>query len=171
MATSPVNRNNMFYSEQDFQLETDIWVNYIEEDLNQTIVLYAVDHSQTTVNSIYNTTTSSDIRFKTPKELPCMYEIKEPETKSYDSTTQNAVYQIGGNLEIIMPTKVLEKYDADITRGDYIGILVDDDRMVYYVVTNDGKVNTNNSAMLGGYRPAARKIEGTMVTDTEFKGV
>ena len=46
-------KNTLFYSEEDFFYETDLVERYIEEDLNQSVVLYEVDRGKTNVNSIY----------------------------------------------------------------------------------------------------------------------
>lgn len=166
---TPVNRNKMFYSEEDFDLETDIVMGYMEEDLNQTVVVYEVDRDKTSQNSIYKETTSG-VRFKAPKEIPCIYEVKDAEIKSYDSQTNNGVYTINGALTVHVLDKVLEKYKCDIKRGDYIGLLVDTNRMIYYSVVNDGKVNTANSLYVGAYRPAYRVVVCAPVDENEFNG-
>ena len=157
-------KNNMFYSEEDFSYETDLIERYIEEDINQSVVLYEVDRSKTNVNAIYKEATSGNIRYKAPREIPCMYEIK-------DSEISNGVYTQDGNLQIYVLTRTLEKYKADVKRGDYIGVQIDLNRMKYYTVVNDGKVNTANTHMVGGYKPAWRTIECTLVSDiSEFNG-
>ncbi len=164
-------KNNMFYSEEDFFYETDLVERYIEEDLNQSVVLYEVDRVKTNVNAIYKEATKGNIRYKAPKEIPCMYEIKDSETKSFDSKSSTGVYQQDGNLVMYVLDKTLEKYKADIKRGDYIGVQIDTNRMTYYNVVNDGKVNTANTHMIGGYKPAWRTIECTLVSDiSEFNG-
>ena len=164
-------KNNMFYSEEDFSYETDLIERYIEEDINQSVVLYEVDRSKTNVNAIYKEATSGNIRYKAPREIPCMYEIKDSEIKSFDNKTSNGVYTQDGNLQIYVLTRTLEKYKADVKRGDYIGVQIDLNRMKYYTVVNDGKVNTANTHMVGGYKPAGRTIECTLVSDiSEFNG-
>ena len=42
-------KNNMFYSEEDFSYETDLIERYIEEDINQSVVLYEVDRDRKSV--------------------------------------------------------------------------------------------------------------------------
>lgn len=164
-------KNNMFYSEEDFFYETDLVERYIEEDLNQSVVLYEVDRGKTNVNAIYKEATKGNIRYKAPKEIPCMYEIKDSETKSFDSKSSTGVYQQDGNMIMYVLDRTLEKYKADIKRGDYIGVQIDMNRMRYYNVVNDGKVNTANTHMIGGYKPAWRTIECTLVSDiSEFNG-
>ena len=164
-------KNTLFYSEGDFDYETDLVERYIEEDLNQSVVLYEVDRRKTNVNSVYKEASRGNIRYRAPKEFPCMYEIKDSEIKSFDSKTSNGVYAQDGNLVIYVLVRTLEKYKADIRRGDYIGVQVDTDRMRYYTVVNDGKVNTANTHMMGGYKPAWRTVECTLVSDiSEFNG-
>ena len=165
---TPIERNNLFYSDEDFDFETDILMDYLEEDTNQTVVVYEVDASTTTVNSTYKET--NGVRYKPPKEIPCLFEIKESEIKSYDSKRSNAVYSIGGSLTVYVMPKVLEKYKCDIKRGDYIGVQIDTDRMVYYAVVNDGKVNTANSNYVGAYKTAWRIVTCSPVDNNEFNG-
>jgi hypothetical protein len=100
-----------------------------------------------------------------------MYEIKDSEIKSFDNKSTTGVYTQDGNLVMYVLTKTLEKYKTDIKRGDYIGVQVDTNRMKYYTVVNDGKVNSTNTHMIGGYKPAWRTIECTLVSDiSEFNG-
>ena len=49
----PVNRNRLFYGEDSFKFERDVGKNYIEQDMNQTAVLYRVDISKSNVDAIY----------------------------------------------------------------------------------------------------------------------
>ena len=164
-------KTNMFYSEEDFNFETEIVEGYIEEDLNQSVVLYEIDRRKTNVNAIYKEATSGNIRYKAPKEIPCMYEIKDSETKSFDSKSSNGVYTQDGNLVLYVLVRTLQKYNADIKRGDYIGVQIDTNRMKYFTVVNDGKVNSSNTHLIGAYNPAWRTVECTLVSDiSEFNG-
>lgn len=164
-----VNRNNMFYSEDDFQYETDLMLNYLEEDLNQTVVVYEVDRKRTNMNTVYQEA-NGRIFYKPPKEIPCLYEISDSEMKSYDQNTMNGVYSVSGGLTVYVLDKALEKYKCTISRGDYIGVLVEPNRMVYFSVVDDGKVNTSNKYVLGGYRTAWRQVKAAPCTLEEFSG-
>ena len=166
---TPISRNNKFYSEEDFQFELDLIEEYLEEDLNQTIVVYEVDRLKTNTDSIYKETKQT-IRYKPPKELPCMFEIKDSQTKSYDNANNNGVYAISGNLVAYIPVFMFEKYKCDIKRGDYIGVQIDTQRMAYFVVTDDGKVNTSNKNYVGAFKTAWREINCTPTLETEFNG-
>lgn len=165
------NKNNLFYSEKDFDYETDLVERYIEEDLNQSVVVYEVDRTKTNINSIYKEATKGNIRYKAPRELPCMYKIEDSEIKSFDNKSATGVYVQDGNLVIYCLVRTMEKYRVSIKRGDYIGVQIDTNRMKYYTVVNDGKVNSSNTHMIGGYKPAWRTIECTLVSDiSEFNG-
>lgn len=167
--STPITRNNLFYSDEDFQLEVDIVMGYMEEDTNQTVVVYEVDRTKTIVNDIYQESVSN-IRFKPPTEIPCLYEIQDNQLMSYDSQTNTGVYSITGNLKIYVLEKTFTKYKCDIRRGDYLGIQIDTDRMVYFSVVNDGKVNTSNQMVIGAYKTAWRVIEASPCTLDEFNG-
>ena len=141
---------------------------YIEEDLNQSIVVYEVYSSKTNTDTIYKEA-KHVIRYKTPKELPRIFEIKDSQTKSYDSNTNNGVYSISGNLTAYIPVFMFEKYGCNIKRGDYVGVQIDTQRMAYFVVTNDDKVNTANNHYIGAYRTAWRVIEGAPTVEFDGK--
>jgi len=167
---TPVTRNNMFYSKEDFDLEMDLVEGYMEEDVNQTVVVYQVDRKATQINDIYKETNTT-VHFLPPVEIPCLYEIQDQTLKSYESKTQTGVYSISGNLKLYVNLLSFQKYDFDIKRGDYIGVLIEENRMYYWVVTNDGKVNTANQLVLGAYKTGFRIIEAAPVTDAEFKAL
>lgn len=168
--TTPITRNNLFYSKDDFDMEMEILEGYFEEDLNQTVVVYQVDRLATQVNDIYKEA-NTKIHFKTPVEVPCMYEIQDQTLKSYDTKTQNGVYSLNGNLKIYINLLSFDKYGFDIKRGDYIGVMIEENRMYYWVVTNDGKVNTANQLVVGAYKTGFRVIDAAPVTDEEFKAL
>ena len=167
---TPIIKNTKFYSEEDFEYETDLLMEYLEEDLNQTVVIYEVDRQKTNVNDIYKDARENQIRFKMPREIPCMYEIRESELKTLDSKTNTGLYAVGGTLTLHVMDKILEKYKCDIRRGDYIGVKIDVNRMVYYSVVNDGKVNTANVNVVGAYKPVWRVVTCAPVDIKEFSG-
>lgn len=165
---TPINRNNLFYSEEDYQLETDLVEGYFEEDLNQTVIVYEVDRKRTNVNDIYKEAKKDMIRFKTPKEVPCMFEIEEPQLNAFDSQSNTGTYQISGNLKVYIMPKTLEKYKCDIKRGDYLAIQIDTNRLSYFTVTDDGKVNNSNKNVIGAYKTGWRCISASPCQ--EFNG-
>lgn len=165
--TKPISRNNLFYSQEDFDLECEILEGYIEEDLGQSVVLYEIDRKRTNVSDIYQES-KGKVRYKPPKEVPCMYQIQKSDTKAIDKNTATGVYAVSGNLTLYVMPITLKKYRCDIRRGDYIGVQVDQDRMAYFVVTDDGKVNYANENLVGAFKPAWRKCECAPATLAEF---
>lgn len=164
-----ITRNAMFYSEEDFNMECEILEGYLEEDLNQSVIVYEVDRTRTQTDVTYKES-KNKIRFKPPREIPCMYEIKSSETRSYDSKTANGVYSIIGNMTLYVMPSILRKYHCDIRRGDYIGVKIDEGKTVYFVVSNDGKVNWANETFVGAYKPAWRRLDCAPATLEEFSG-
>lgn len=167
---TPITRNNMFYSDEDFQFEMDIVDGYLEEDTNQTVVVYQVDRVKTQRNDIYKDANKA-VKFKMPVEIPCLYEVSETQMKSYDGKSQNAAYALQGNLKVYVTTTTLRKYGVDIKRGDYLGVMIEEGRMYYWVVVNDGKLNTANQSVVGAYKTGFRVIDASPVTDEEFKAM
>ncbi len=164
-------RNKLFYDEIDFQYETEMFEGYIEEDVNQVVVLYEVDRTKTNVNSVYNEASNGQIRYKPPREIPCVYDLGNAQIRSFDGKSSNGIYTQDGNLTIHVLVRTLEKYGCEIRRGDYIGVMIESNRMKYFTVINDGKVNTATNQMIGLYKPAWRVIDCTPVSDiTEFRG-
>ena len=167
----PIKRNNKFFSEEDFELELDFAKEYIEQDANQTIILYQVDYSKTKVNDIYKEAQKDSIRFLSPIELPVIYEVDDAELKAYGNKIQKGVYAQTGKLKFSVLISTLEEYNCDISRGDYIGVQIDSKHREYFTVTNDGRVGSmSNRFTMYGKVPYARQIECASVDKNEFNG-
>ena len=167
----PIKRNNKFFGKEDFDLELNFSMEYMEQDMNQTIILYEVDLEKTKVNSVYKEATKESIKFKTPVEVPCIYEIQDAEMKPYDTKLVKGVYSKPGKLTFSVLIKTLEELECDIKRGDYIGIQIDTSHREYFTVTDDGRVaSTANRFTMYGTKPYARKIECASVDLGEFNG-
>lgn len=167
----PIKRNNKFFGGEDFDLELDFAKEYIEQDANQTIILYRVDLEKTQVNDIYKEAKKDAVRFLPPIELPVVYEIGESEMKAYGTKMQKGIYVQTGKLTFTVLLSTLEEYGCDISRGDYIGVQINTNHREYFTVTDDGRVaTTSNRYSLYGTMPYARKIECASVDLGEFNG-
>ena len=161
----------MFFSKADFDLEIELARDYMENDMNQTIVLFEVDLSKTNINDIYHEANKKNIRFKPPVELTVRYEINQSEMRSYDKTTNKGLYSKPGILDFTILNTTLEEVDRDIKRGDYIGVQVTPDEMIYFTVFDDGKVASYaNTNTLYGVKPFYRQIKCNYVDPSEFEG-
>lgn len=161
----------MFFSESDFNFEMELARDYLEQDMNQTVVLFEVDLSKTNTNDIYHEASKKNIKFKPPVELTVRYEISESEMRSYDKNTSKGIYSKPGVLSFTVLNVTLEEVGRDIKRGDYIGIQVTPEEMVYYTVFDDGKVASYaNANTLYGIKPFYRQIKCNYVDPAEFEG-
>lgn len=167
---NPITRNSMFMSQSDFDYEMMIGRNYVEQDMGQTIVLYEVDLDNTKINDIYMDSEKDGIRFKTPVELPVVYELEEPDLKQYDKTHQKGVYVKMGKLTFGVYEMTLVENECDIKRGDYIGLQVTHEKMEFFTVIDDGRMNYANKMSYYGRQPYYRKVVCASVDKNEFNG-
>lgn len=166
----PIKTNTKFFSKEDYDFEVSLILEYLENDVQQSVVLYEVDLEKTNMNAVYKETQNGGIRFKTPKELTCLYEIEEAETRTFDKKTNTGIYSINGKLKIEVLQYTLDEQKCEIKRGDYIGVVVEPTKMVYFTVVDDGKVNHDNRHLLLGMKPVWRSIVCAPVDKNEFDG-
>ena len=171
MRKNPINRNKMFFSKEDFNLEMEIAREYMEHDMNQTVVLFEIDLSKTNTDDIYHEANKRNIRFKPPIELTVRYEISDSEMRSYDKNTNKGMYAKPGVLSFTVLNDTLEEVNRDIKRGDYIGVQITPEEMIYFSVFDDGKIASySNSNTLYGIKPFFRNIKCNYVDPAEFEG-
>ena len=167
----PISRNNMFYSEESFQFETEIAKTYLEQDVNQTVILYSVDIEKSTIDGVYGESEKNKLAFFPPIEIHCLYNLQQSELKAYESTSNLGTYVKPGTLTVNVMQDTLDELGVDIKVGDYIGVLVTEDNMIYYSVNDNGRINYDNAKTTFGYKPMWRKIECNYVDTTEFNGI
>lgn len=168
---NPIKRNNKFFGSEDFDLHMFWMQEYIEQHANQNVILYQVDLSKTQVNDTYVEAKKNAIRFKTPVELPVVYEIQDAEMKTYNAQQMKGYYVKTGKLVFSVLTRTLEEMECDINRGDYIGIQITPEHMEFFVVADDGRVGSmSNKFTLYGTVPYARTIVAASVDANEFNG-
>lgn len=154
----PINRNNLFYSEEDYLFEMDLGKNYIEQDMGQTVVLYQVNMSETQIDAVYGETKPNAMRFLPPIEVPCVYEIANPELKSYDKSKNLATYLKTGKLTVGVYQASLDELGVDIKKGDILMVQVTPTHGEYFTVANDGRNNYDNAHTMYGTVPLYRTI-------------
>lgn len=166
----PINRNNLFFSEESYQFDIDLGKNYIEQDTNQTVILYEVDLEKTNLSSVYKESLSNGIVFKTPVELHVLYEIETPTLESYDTSKNLGTYVKNGKLTFGLYQQTLDELGVKIKNGDYIGVQVSQTHMEYYTVVNDGRINYDNEHSIYGYLNPFRSIVCASIDPSEFNG-
>jgi hypothetical protein len=173
MATNkkiPITRNNKWMSKEDFDLEVQYGREFVESDLNQTVVLYRVDREASQTDALYGEANKSEIRYKTPVELKVIGRIMEPENKTYNDNGSLNYLQPGQFVFGVYQAQ-LDELQCEIIYGDYVGYAVTETEMVFYSVVNPGQVNYDNQHTIFGYLPAFRTITCAPLQDDEFNGI
>lgn len=169
---SKLNRNPMFYSESDYKFDTEIGMDYIEQDINQTLLLFRIDREKSTIVDIYGEAVDNvSVSYKEPIEINVILLLEQTKNKTYDKTQNLARYAQIGNLKFGVYEKTLKDNEIDISYGDYVGLQVTADQMEYFEVTNDGRINFDNKHSMFGYKPFYRTIECVSVDKNVFNGI
>ena len=166
----PVTRINKFFSDEDFLLETSLSREFIEGDLNMTVILYRVDRNKSAVDDLYGESTIEEIRYLPPVELAGLVKIEPPQNKNYAPKSSMRYLEVG-NLTFSVHQALLDELDIDIRYGDFIGYPVDEKTLKYFTVVNDGKIFFDNQHTNKGFRGFYRTILCSPVNDSEFKGI
>lgn len=161
----PINRNNLFYSEEDFLFDTEIGKEYLEEDVNQTLILYQIDIEKSNLDTTYQESNKKRLAFKAPIELHVLYKIDKPQLMNYDKSKNLGVYVKSGILTFGVYQYTLDELECDIHIGDYVGVLVDNNHIEYFEIVNDGRNNFDNEHSVFGYKPSYRSITAAPVSD------
>ena len=164
----PINRNSLFYDKDSFEVEREIGKNYIEQDMGQTIVLYQVDASKTQTDAVYGESTPGSITYKTPVEVPCVFKIEAPELKSYDKEKQLGTYNKIGKLTFSYYKETTDELGVEIKKGDYVGVQITPEKMVFWVVNNVNP-NYDNAHTLWGTTVLYLTATCNAVDSSEFK--
>jgi len=152
----PITRLSKFFSEEDFNLQVQIGQEYLHGDLNQKLVLYRVDRQKTDKDDVYGEVGQDEIKYFPPIEFNALVKVEAPKNSSYKGGMLR--YLEPGNLILSVYIRHLEELGVDIKYGDYIGYPESENKIRYYTVTNDGKVTSDNSHHLFGYKPYYRTI-------------
>ena len=165
----PITRISKFFSSEDFKLEQEVGMEWLHGDMHFTLVVFRVDQRLSNVDDVYGESGQEEIRYKPPVEFNAYVKIDQPQNKTY---AKGLVDQMEpGNMTLGVYMKHLQELDIDIKYGDYIGYPEKEDKMRYYVVTNDGRVTSDNKHTIGGYKAFYRTIECSFVSEDEFRGI
>lgn len=166
----PVTRLNKFFSDEDFLLEQNLSREFIEGDLNMTVILYRVDRTKSAVDDLYGESTTDELRYLPPVELSGLVKIEQPQNKNYSPKGSMRFLEVG-NMIFSVHQALLDELDVEITYGDFIAYPISETSLKYFTVANDGKVYFDNAHTNKGFRGFYRTITCTPVNDSEFKGI
>jgi hypothetical protein len=165
----PITRLGKFFGAEDYSLDIGMGSEWLEGDMNFTVVLYRIDRHKTKADSVYGEVTEDGIQFLAPVELKGLVQVIAPSSKNYG--TSRVELQEPGNMKFSIYQKTLDDLGVEIFQGDYFGYYESEDRVRYYVVSDDGYVRSDNKHTYGGYKPFYRSIIATYVSENEFKGI
>ena len=165
----PITRLGKFFGGEDYSLDIGMGEEWLLGDMNFTIVLYRVDRYKTKTDDVYGEVTEDGIQFMVPVELKGLVQVMTPAHKFLGNS--KVEQQEPGNMKFSIYQKTLDELGVQIFQGDYIGYNETEDRIRYYVVSDDGYVRSDNKHTYGGYKPFYRSIVATYVSENEFRGI
>ena len=167
----PINRNNKFFSEEEYNLEIEMGREAIEGDGNFVVILYRVDRENTESDDVYEEAVKDGIAFFPPVELRVIPMIDEAENSSYNPGAGSLRYLEDGNLTFGIYEAQLAELDVELNYGDYIGYPVSETEVRFFSVSNDGVKNWDNKHTIMGYKGTFRTVQCTPVSEDEFRGL
>lgn len=165
----PITRLGKFFGGEDFALDIGMGEEWLEGDLNFTLVLYKVDKKKTKTDDVYGEALEDGIQFLPPVEFKGYVKILPPTNQMLGGSRINQSEP--RNLQVSVYQQTLDDLEISIDFGDYIGYYETESRVRYYSVVDDGRVNSDNKHTYGGYKPFYRTILATYVNDNEFRGI
>ena len=165
----PITRLGRFFGGEDYALDIDMGQEWLEGDMNFTVVLYRVDRYKTKTDDVYGEALSDGIQFLPPVELKGYVKILAPTNQTISKS--RVELDEPGNMMFSVYQKYLDDLQVDVAFGDYLGYYETESKVRYYSVANDGRVVSDNKHTYGGYKPFYRTITATPVTQNEFRGL
>lgn len=166
---TPINRENKFFSSEDFALEISMGREAIEGQ-NFTVILYRVNRELSESDNVYGEASKDGIRFYPPLELKVIPILAEPENKTYGKDGSLRYLQ-DGQLTFGVYSEQLNDLKTELNYGDYIGYPVSETEIRYFSVVNDGVKNYDNKHTIMGFKGAFRTIICAPIDDNEFIGL
>jgi hypothetical protein len=165
----PITRLGKFFGGEDYELDVGMGQEWLEGDMNFTIVLYRIDRYKTKTDDVYGEVLEDGIQFMAPIELKGYVQVLAPTNKFLGTSRVEQLEP--GNMKFSIYQKQLDDLGVEIFMGDYLGYYETESRVRYYTVSDDGKVVSDNKHTYGGYKSFYRTITATYVSDNEFRGL
>jgi hypothetical protein len=165
----PITRLGKFFGGEDYSLDINMGQEWLEGDMNFTVILYRIDRYKTKSDDVYGEALQDGIQFLTPIELKGYVQIMAPTNQKIGQS--RVELDEPGNIRFSIYQKYLDDLQVDIAFGDYLGYYETESRVRYYSVADDGRVVSDNKHTYGGYKPFYRTIIATPVNENEFRGI
>ncbi len=165
----PITRLGKFFGGEDYSLDLDMGQEWLEGDMNFTVVLYRIDRYKTKTDDVYGEALEQGIQFLAPVEIKGYVQIVAPTNQRVGQS--KVELEEPGNMRFSVYQRYLDELQVDIAFGDYLGYYETESRVRYYVVSDDGRVVSDNKHTYGGYKPFYRTIKASPVSRNEFNGI
>jgi len=165
----PITRLGKFFGAEDYALDIGMGEEWLIGDMNFTVILYRIDRRKTKTDDVYGEVLENGIQFLAPVELKGLVQVMAPTSKFLGNS--KVEQKEPGNMKFSIYQKTLDDMGVEIFLGDYFGYYESEDRVRYYVVSDDGYVKSDNKHSYAGYKPFYRSIVATYVGPNEFNGI
>ena len=115
----PITRLGKFFGGEDFTLDTGMGQEWLEGDMNFTVILYQIDRYKTKTDDVYGEVLEDGIQFLAPVELKGLVQVMAPTNKFLGSS--KVEQQEPGNMKFSLYQKQLDDLGVEIFMGDYLG--------------------------------------------------
>ena len=165
----PITRLGRFFGGEDFALDVGMGQEWLEGDMNFTVILYRVDRYKTKTDDVYGEVVEDGVKYLPPIELKGLVKIVAPTNQKLG--TSKLRQEEPGNMTFSIYQKQLDELNVDILFGDYLAYYETESKVRYYSVADDGRVVSDNKHTYAGYKPFYRTILATPVSQNDFKGI
>jgi len=165
----PITRLGRFFGGEDFALDVGMGQEWLEGDMNFTVILYRVDRYKTKTDDVYGEVVKDGVKYLPPIELKGLVKIVAPTNQKLGNSKLRQ--EEPGNMTFSIYQKQLDELNVDILFGDYLGYYETESKVRYYSVADDGRVVSDNRHTYAGYKPFYRTILATPVSQNDFKGI
>jgi hypothetical protein len=166
---NPITRLNKFFGADDYNLDISMGREWLNGDMNFTLVLYSVDSARTKKDDVYGEVTSEGIQYNPPIEFKAYVKIDEAQNQFINGS--RILQNEPGNLNFSVYNKELEELKINIKLGDYIGYWINENEMRYYSVIDAATPDYDNKHTYGGYKSFYYSYTATPVSTSEFNGI
>jgi hypothetical protein len=165
---NPITRLNKFFGGEDYNLDISMGREWLNGDMNFTLVLYSVDSARTIKDDVYGEVTSDGIQYQAPVEFKAYVKIAEATNEFINGS--RILQNEPGNMTFSVYHKELEELKINIKLGDYIGYWIDENEMRFFSVVDAATPDYDNKHTYGGYKSFYYSYTATPVSATEFDG-
>lgn len=165
---NPITRLNKFFGGEDYDLDISMGREWLNGDMNFTLVLYSVDSARTIKDDVYGEVTSDGVQYHPPIEFKAYVKIAEANNDFINGS--RILQNEPGNMTFSVYHKELEELKINIKLGDYIGYWINENEMRFYSVVDAATPDYDNRHTYGGYKSFYYSYTATPVSATEFDG-